>query len=175
MQVLTFCSCSSEHRFYHTQILLLNRLVYLFPWCFSLSYVLIIHLFFLFLLWLFSRFDSGEMVMSLSFQTSFSLESPHLHFLCLFFVWVCGVRVLYVSILLKCSCFSVFTVLIILFGSYYWHVSVFICWCIYNISGSENQPLFVIILVLFSKSLACYHKTTSFFPRFLSFLYTPFM
>ena len=47
IQVLSFCSCcQGEHRFYHSLILPLHRLVHLIPLCCSLRHVSIIRLFF---------------------------------------------------------------------------------------------------------------------------------
>ena len=50
-----------------------------------------------------------------------------------------------ISVRLECSCFSVFSVPIFLLDSC-WFNSLFICGYIYNISRSENQYFFIIVL-----------------------------
>ena len=62
-------------------------------------------------------------------------------------LWVCraSITIYCVSIRLECSCFSVFNVAVTVLG-FCWHDSFFICWCITNISRSENQLFFIAVL-----------------------------
>ena len=81
-----------------------------------------------------------------SFQTKISLN-----FLVSFLLYVlvfvrCGVSILLCSSFqFECSCFSVFGVSIIVLGSYCFD-SLFTFWCISNISRTEDQPFFIIVL-----------------------------
>ena len=147
IQVLSFCSCYlEEHRFYHRLISLLCWLECLILWHFSLRNVLIIRLFFSFC---FDCFSFLAMVILSSFQTWSSLK-PFL--ICVNIcsaVWVCVVSIVITLsfISAKGVLFSVSGVLIIVLGFRYID-SLFIFWCISNVSKSEKQRFFMIILTL---------------------------
>ena len=146
IRVFTFCSCSSEEPLFSQWLIsLLYRLDRLIPCC--LEYLSVSRLFF--------QFPTSHFLSLGSWEKDFSLLFRHnsFHYLLIYFFFVSVCVVLwcfghyYLAFVFgqEILGFSVFSISVTILDVS-WYTSLYICWRISNISASENQPSFIIVL-----------------------------